>query len=184
MSTKRVLVIDKLVMQIDDSFQTQDPNKITIDEALEYLLQKRALAKSVLNNNYGNYVYFNAVMPKGSIPDKPQTFTKEILMSFLAQNPDLDYAGLMCTLVYDEELGGYRNIYNEEEEEEFQKRKEAYLMRQAMSMAESDDEIPVDKDGAVKMEKTEESTDENEAMMPCTRCDNICDENCPMDQQE
>ena len=161
MSTKRVLVIDKLVMQIDDSFQTQDPNKITIDEALEYLLQKRALAKSVLNNNYWNFVYFNAVMPKGSIPDKPQTFTKEILMSFLAQNPDLDYAGLMCTLVYDEELGGYRNIYNEEEEE-----------------------IPVDKDGAVKMEKTEDSTDENEAMMPCTRCDNICDENCPMDQQE
>lgn len=182
MKTKRLLVIEKLVAEIPDDFPTADPNKITIDEALQYLVSARQTAKAVLHNTAGNYEYFNAAIPVGISPDVPETFTKEILFNTLDQNPGMPYAGVMATLVYDEELKGYRNIYNATEEAEFQKKKAEYLEYLANQLKDDSDEeesdIPVGKGEAV--DAPSPSHEDQEGILPCSQCEyDICDENCP-----
>lgn len=183
MKTKKLLVIEKLVVAIDDDYPTADPNKITIDEALRYLLEKRGTAKAVLHNTAGNFVYFNASVPVGISPDVPETFTKEILLGVLDQNPDLDYAGVMMTLLWDEDLKGYRNIYNASEEAEFQKKKEEYLAFLKETAENETSTGEVIKGTAVGMESDEPATTAgSNEVIHCSECTyNICDESCPND---
>lgn len=192
--TNRLLVIEKLVVAIPDDYGA-DPNKITIDEALQIFLQQRQTAKAVLFNTSGNYVYFNAAIPAGVNPEDPNDFTSNLLAATLGQNPDLDYAGLLFTLVYDEDLGGYRNIYNPQEEKEFNIKKALYL--QSLKEKEkpeegtentqetpTDEEAEVEKGAPIAISSREGSGTEDadtDAVLPCECCDQICDERCPND---
>lgn len=176
---KRLLVIEKLVVAVPDDYGS-DPNKITIDEALALLLQQRQTAKAVLFNRNGNYVYFNAVIPEGINLDDPTDFNSDTLVGAIRQTEGLDYAGLMFTVVYDEDLHGYRNIYTPKEEAEFLVKKAMYLKakEEAEHQEDASESIDIEKGETVSPVEDDPA---DRTTTQCFDCDHICDEDCPDD---
>jgi hypothetical protein len=128
METKRVLVIEKLVLAIPDQFQSDDGrDEVSIDDALRYLLQYRQTAKAVLQNRVGNFTYFAADYPDDVIPEDASSFTKDKLLCYLLNEEKKEAVGMMATLIYDEDLKAYRNCYDEKEQKRFNAQKEQYM---------------------------------------------------------
>lgn len=160
---KRLLVISNLLVAVPDNVMSKDGrDELTIDEILEWLIRYRKSSDAVARNNrYGNFLYFSADMPKEMNPEDTESFTAEALMQYLSDtDDDKKVAGMMTSLIYDEDFGSYRNAYTKDEDAEFQRRK-AQLIATAGAQEEADDPTPC-----------------------CDECDNICDENCPMDSTD
>lgn len=171
MNGKRILVINQLVVAVPDDVKSKDGRlELTIDEILEWLLQYRKTSDAVLRNNrLGNFLYFSMDTPNGVNPENPNEFTAQAMMDYLSETgPEKKVAGMMTALVYDEELGGYRNCYYGEEEEQFQERK-----AQMLSMQEDEARMKIDQFQAL-LRQSEDSDEPS-----CSHCDEICDERCP-----
>ena len=160
MNTKRMLVIEKLIINIPDELKSKDGrDEVTIDEALEWYLNYRKTQIAALENNFGNFHYFFANLPAGMYPDKPETMNTEKLADYLSQHSSQCSAGMMASIIYDEELKAYRNCYTEDEMKLYQEKMK--IVRAQRAKNKQSDKIPSDK---------------------CpTDCYNICDENCPKD---
>lgn len=167
---KRLLVIEKLVVAIPDDFiGTDHPDRpeLTINDALRFLLNYRESHNAVIENQFGNFEYTAMDFPHDTIPEGEMletTFTKEKLLEYLTAHPEKSVAGAIFSLIYDEELGGYRNCYRGTEQAEFEKKKQ-YLMTHGDNTTESSAD--------------EQDTDESHENNPCKNCECICDENCP-----
>lgn len=159
--TKRVLVIEKLVVAIPDDFESKDhpgSEELTINDALRFLLDYRQTPSAVMENRFGNFEFTSLDFPKDTVPEGlgSETFTKEKLLSYLSEHPEKAAVGAMYSLYFDQELGGYRNCYRGAECDEFNAKKQFVLDYYANKKAEDPDKDT-----------------------PCENCDNICDENCP-----
>lgn len=153
METKRVLVIEKLIFNIPDDYVSESGrDEVTIDEALELYLKYRKSQRAALENQFGNFTYFFSNMPSDMIPDIPSSMITSKLMEYLDEKALQCSAGMGATLIYDEDLGAYRNCYTEDEMPVFQQRKEF-------------------------IQKLREA--ENEDGPHCDGCNEICSERCP-----
>lgn len=163
MNTKRMLVIEKLIINIPDELQSKDGRvEISIDEALEWYLNYRKTQLAALENNFGNFTYFFANLPAGMYPDKPETMNTEKLAEYLAHHKSQCSAGMMASIIYDEELKAYRNCYTEDEMVQYEAKMK--VLRKMREKDKQSDKISNDK---------------------CpTDCYNICDENCPKDDKK
>ena len=169
--TKRLLVIEKLVVAIPDDFAgTDHPDRpeITINDALRFLLDYRESQNAVIENRFGNFEYTSMDFPADTMPEGKgsENFTKETLLKYLADHPEKNVAGAMYSLIYDTELAGYRNCCRGSEQMEFEQRKD-YLMAYYAKHAASETS----------------ASDEPSEHQPCEGCECICDENCPNDSR-
>lgn len=186
MNANRYLVIKSLVFAVPDDFK---PGKqISIDEALQLLLDYRKKASTVLHNNRdGNFVFMATDYPDSTNPEM-LNFTPDRLLAFVQESPDKAFGGMMATVIYDGDLGALRNCYNATEMVEFEKRKAFILASQkqvqgaavdaAQAMAAEQvldsavaSKFVVNHDGEVhEVAPSDES---------CGDCGNICQEICP-----
>lgn len=168
---KRLLVIDKLIVAVPDEIASMDGREeLTIDAMLEWLLRYRKTADAVTKNNrYGNFLYFASDLPKGANPENPDEVSLQTLLNYLVDSDSSKrVAGMMYSLIYDEELGSFRNAYPEDDDEEFQKTKQAIL--DARHAAE---------EFRMRSESEHDEDDDEEMVPSCPECDNICSERCP-----
>lgn len=157
METKRVLVIEKLIFNIPDDYVSESGrDEVTIDEALELYLKHRKSQKAALENQFGNFSYFFSNMPANMIPDVPASMVTPNLLEYLNEKALQCSAGMGATLIYDKELGGYRNCYTEDEMDVFQQKKEFIQMLRESEKASSEDN-----------------------RCHCDGCNEICSERCP-----
>lgn len=186
MTGKRVLVINQLVVAVPDELQSADGREeLTIDEILQWLLEYRKTANAVTRNNrMGNFLYFSMDGPNGCNPENPLEYNAQALMNYLNEaGPEKMVAGMMTALVYDEELGGYRNCYYGDEEAEFQVKKQQMLAQRAEEAEyyERAREImrqdPERYQHCGSNEPAEDPEDSDEPS--CPHCDEICSERCP-----
>lgn len=176
MNTKRTLVIEKLVINIPDELQAKDGrDEITIDEALEWYLQYRKTQQAALENKLGNFFYFFANLPDGAIPDLPTTMKSENFMQYLSTKSNECSAGMMATLIYDPELGAYRNCYTEDEMRIYAKKKGNLDVIRDRTEKRNEKASPSDLNKSADCEPSEKCPRNH-----CFDCDYICDEYCPM----
>lgn len=177
MNAQRYLMMKSVIFAIPDTFKPGE--QVTIDEALQLLLDYRRTAHAVTENNAaGNFTYMASDYPEVTNPDMPN-FTPETLLDFVQNSASKSFGGFMATVIYDPELNALRNCYNEQELAQFMERKQ-FLLASNKAM----------------MEGVERATGENlaqscveimkgEAVAPpepqesCNECINICQEVCP-----
>lgn len=161
METKRVLLIEKLVVAIPDDVKSEDGrDEISIADAFEYLAKFYRTAECAMHNKEGNYKYFFSNMPESMLPSDPVTMKTNDLMQYVIDDPESSIGGCIASLIFDEEIGGYyRNAYTEKEMKVFEERKKL-----------------------IGIGAEEEASDETDDNTPsCSDCDSICDEVCPDD---
>lgn len=205
----RCLVLDRVVVAIPDDLRGTGPNgRVTLDDALKFLIDYRQSAKAVLESRGGNFIYGTVNMPdigSGSLSDITLDKVLEYVM-----NGTSTVGGFMSCMEVDPEVdpNGFINSYTEDEMEEYNAKKAAYLkMRQAevdaqtavTDSAEEDgettttcgcdgDACPIDYEAIAREAKAREDA-ANAALdsdhIPtsaenCEECEsNICSENCP-----
>lgn len=151
MTTKRLLVVEKLVVAIPDDANVGD--ELTIDDALMYLLQFRSTAGAKLQNQLGDFTHCIITLPDSCNPEDPMALTKEALLNYLDERPDITVAGMAATVRYDEELKAYRNCYSGKDLEVFNARKGVYLERLAKDHISADDLTPVSDNNSTEIMK-------------------------------
>lgn len=187
MQTNRYLIIKSLAFAIPDDFRPGD--QVSIDEALECLLEYRKRAAAVVNNNRaGNFAFMAADFPDSTNPEM-LNFTPELLLDFVQSSPEKSFAGMMATVIYDPELGALRNCYSATEMVDFERRK-AFLIASAKSVEEATmrsaeaiaaqncldiavaAHFTINANGEIQRTNAEETP-------ACDDCEQICQETCP-----
>lgn len=163
MNSKRYLVIEKLVISVPDDLQAEDGREeISIDEALAWFLQYRKTQQAAIENKYGNFKYFYSNLPPQTYPDEPATMSSQKLTQYLANREKECAVGMIASLIYDPELGAYRNAYTEDEMK---------VYHQKMASHRS------------YLAKMKNPNDAWREVKDCSQCDQICDERCPTEPQ-
>ena len=131
MAGRRLLVIDKLVLAIPDDLGPYGAKiPATIDEALKYFLEYRNTAAAVIESRIGNFNFAVADYPDDSNPET-KNYTLDNLVQYLQDNPEKVMAGMINSLIFDDDLGAFRNAYDTPNERVFQERKAQLLKQRA-----------------------------------------------------
>lgn len=163
MESKRMLVIEKLIVSVPDEVKAADGREeLTIDDILQWFLDYRKSQQAVIENQAGNFKYFYTNMPSGMIPDLPSSMDTNDLTTYLLGRSDFKAAGCMAALIWDEDLQAYRNCYTEDEMKIFNQRKTYALQQRQIEEMER------------KMAESKANTGAS-----CDGCDEICSERCP-----
>lgn len=155
MLSRRMLVIEKLVITVPDDVQSADGrDELSIDDILAWYLQYRKTQEAAIENQAGNFKYFYTNMPSGMIPDLPDSMDTGKLTGYLLDREDWKSAGCMAALILDMDLGEYRNCYTEAEMKTFERKKKIIMDQRESSI------FPA-------------------RLYNCDGCDEICSERCP-----
>lgn len=123
--SQRILCIDRLILKIPDTVESQDGRReLTIDEALEWYLQYRKTQEAAIENGFGNFKYFSCNYPVSMLTEmeKDAVDARTEALSYLLDHPELQSVGWLASLIYDDDLGAYRNCYTEAEMEEYNRK--------------------------------------------------------------
>lgn len=172
---KRLLIIDKLVVAVPDAFGHDENTPVTIDEALQFLLDYRKSGGAVMANKIGrNFSFCVGDFPDSTNPEM-KNYTLDLLVQYLQDHPEKVMAGMISTVIWDPDFQAYRNAYEPTDEALYQERKQQLLSGEDKDEGYLEREIAkqYQPGGAVPYSEKPAST--------CDGCEQLYGETCPDD---